>query len=163
MDKKVEKNQSEVGGRMKTLRLKQGMTQSELAKEFSYTSQNISQIENGRINPSVDVLKVYSEYFHVSIDFLLNGENFHSELKASGSQNISQIENGRINPSVDVLKVYSEYFHVSIDFLLNGENFHSELKASGIEGDLDVIQKTVTHIKEKLRSKDCLQNERSAC
>lgn len=54
MDKKVEKNQSEVGGRMKTLRLKQGMTQSELAKEFSYTSQNISQIENGRINPSVD-------------------------------------------------------------------------------------------------------------
>ncbi len=116
MDKKVEKNQSEVGGRMKTLRLKQGMTQSELAKEFSYTSQNISQIENGRINPSVDVLKVYSEYFHVSIDFLLNGENFHSELKASG-----------------------------------------------IEGDLDVIQKTVTHIKEKLRSKDCLQNERSAC
>lgn len=116
MDKKVEKNQSEVGGRMKTLRLKQGMTQSELAKEFSYTSQNISQIENGRINPSVDVLKVYSEYFHVSIDFLLNGENFHSELKASG-----------------------------------------------IEGDLDIIQKTVTHIKEKLRSKDCLQNERSAC
>ena len=116
MEKKVEKNQSEVGGRMKTLRLKQGMTQSELAKEFSYTSQNISQIENGRINPSVDVLKVYSEYFHVSIDFLLNGENFHSELKASG-----------------------------------------------IEGDLDVIQKTVTHIKEKLRSKDCLQNERSAC
>lgn len=116
MDKKVEKNQSEVGGRMKTLRLKQGMTQSELAKEFSYTSQNISQIENGRINPSVDVLKVYSEYFHVSIDFLLNGENFHSELKASG-----------------------------------------------IEGDLDVIQKTVTHIKEKLRSKECLQNERSAC
>ena len=116
MDKKVEKNQSEVGGRMKTLRLKQGMTQSELAKEFSYTSQNISQIENGRINPSVDVLKVYSEYFHVSIDFLLNGENFHSELKASG-----------------------------------------------IEGDLDVTQKTVTHIKEKLRSKECLQNERSAC
>lgn len=116
MDKKVEKNQSEVGGRMKTLRLKQGMTQSELADEFSYTSQNISQIENGRINPSVDVLKVYSEYFHVSIDFLLNGENFHSELKASG-----------------------------------------------IEGDLDIIQKTVTHIKEKLRSKDCLQNERSAC
>ena len=116
MDKKVKKNQSEVGERMKTLRLKQGMTQSELADEFSYTSQNISQIENGRINPSVDVLKVYSEYFHVSIDFLLNGENFHSELKASG-----------------------------------------------IEGDLDIIQKTVTHIKEKLRSKDCLHNERSAC
>lgn len=116
MDKKVEKNQSEVGERMKTLRLKQGMTQSELADEFSYTSQNISQIENGRINPSVDVLKVYSEYFHVSIDFLLNGENFHSEWKSSA-----------------------------------------------IEEDLDIIQETVTHIKEKLRSKECLQNERSAC
>lgn len=116
MDKKVEKNQTKVGERMKTLRLKQRMTQSELADEFSYTSQNISQIENGRINPSVDVLKVYSEYFHVSIDFLLNGENFHSEWKSSA-----------------------------------------------IEEDLDIIQETVTHIKEKLRSKDCLQNERSAC
>lgn len=62
-----------------------------------------------------------------------------------------------------MLKAYAEYFHVSIDFLLNGENFHSELKTSGIEEDLDVIQKTVTHIKEKLRSKDCLHNERSAC
>ena len=116
MEEKVEKKQSEVGERMKTLRLKRKITQSELADEFSYTSQNISQIENGKINPSVDVLKAYAKYFHVSIDFLLNGENFHSELKASE-----------------------------------------------IENDLDVIQKTVTHIKGKLRSKDYLQNERSAC
>ena len=111
-----EKNQSEVRERMKVLRKESGMTQTELARKISYTSQNINQIEKGKINPSVDVLKAYAEYFHVSIDFLLNGENFHSELKTSG-----------------------------------------------IEEDLDVIQKTVTHIKDKLRSKDCLHNERSAC
>lgn len=116
MEEKVEKKQSEVQERMKTLRIEQGMSQSRLAKELAYTSQNINQIERGKINPSVDMLKAYSEYFHVPIDYILYGENFHSELKASG-----------------------------------------------IEEDLDVIQKTVTRIKEKLRSKDYLHNERSAC
>ena len=64
-----EKNQSEVRERMKVLRKESGMTQTELARKISYTSQNINQIEKGKINPSVDVLKAYAEYFHVSIDF----------------------------------------------------------------------------------------------
>lgn len=46
-----EKNQSEVRERMKVLRKESGMTQTELARKISYTSQNINQIEKGKINP----------------------------------------------------------------------------------------------------------------
>lgn len=55
-------------------RIKNNLTQKELAQELSVTSQAISKWENGRGIPDIEMLKKLSEIFEVDIETLLNGE-----------------------------------------------------------------------------------------
>lgn len=57
--------------KLKLLRKEQNLTQEELAKVLNYTRTAVSGYESGRNEPSYDVLKTLSEYFDVSIDYLL--------------------------------------------------------------------------------------------
>lgn len=53
------------------LRVKNNMTQDELAEKLFVTRQAISRWENGETVPNTDTLKLLSEVFNVSIDALL--------------------------------------------------------------------------------------------
>ena len=67
-------DQNKIGNYIKELRLKNNLSQSDLAKKLSVTNQAISKWENGRGIPDVEMLKQLSVIFNVNVDDILNGE-----------------------------------------------------------------------------------------
>ena len=53
------------------LRIKNGLTQDELAEKIFVTRQAVSRWENGETTPNTETLKMLSKLFHVSINTLL--------------------------------------------------------------------------------------------
>lgn len=59
-----------LGERLKEVRLKAGLTLRELARQASVSPSFVSQIENGRSQPSVATLYTFSKLLNVSVDEL---------------------------------------------------------------------------------------------
>ena len=57
--------------RIKELRIAKGVTREELGKVLNVQKAAISKYENGRVEPSIEVLKLASKFFDVSTDYLL--------------------------------------------------------------------------------------------
>jgi transcriptional regulator with XRE-family HTH domain len=76
------------GYRLKKLRQEKDITQADLAKEVGVVSSAIGKYERlPNAAPSVDALMKIADYFDVSIDYLLKGEdamNFNVENNISG-------------------------------------------------------------------------------
>lgn len=68
-------DQEKVGKFIKEIRLKNHLTQKDLADKLGVTFQAVSKWENGKNIPDIALLKEISEIFHVNIDDILNGEN----------------------------------------------------------------------------------------
>ena len=65
-----------VGGRIKKLRTDVGFTQEELAIELHLEGQSaISNYENNSRGVSAEMLTQLSRLFHVSADYILNGDS----------------------------------------------------------------------------------------
>ncbi len=62
---------SQLGSRIKQLRLKAGLTQVELAKTLDVSSALISAYELGERKPSLEILVELAGQFGVSTDYLL--------------------------------------------------------------------------------------------
>lgn len=58
--------------KIKVLREAHGLTQEELGEILNVKRAVISKYENGTVKPSLDVLKILSNYFKVSIDYLVD-------------------------------------------------------------------------------------------
>jgi len=71
------------GNVLKTLRLKENMTQAQLALKLGLTKSVISAYETGLRLPSYDILIHISKIFNVSTDFLL-GQEHKQEIDLSG-------------------------------------------------------------------------------
>ena len=56
---------------LRTLRMRNGLSQDELAEKFFVTRQAVSRWENGETTPNVETLKLLSRFFDVSINTLL--------------------------------------------------------------------------------------------
>lgn len=64
---------------LKKLREAQGLSQSKLAEKLSITQQSIYKYENDLAFPNLETLKMMSNLFHVSIDFLVENEILSSD------------------------------------------------------------------------------------
>lgn len=73
----------EFGNTLKSLRIKNHMTQAELAQKLDVTKSVISAYETGIRMPSYDILIHISGLFDVSTDYLL-GQERPNELDLSG-------------------------------------------------------------------------------
>lgn len=58
------------------VRKAKGYSQQKVAMDLSISREALSYYENGRRSPDIDMLRRMSEYFNVSIDFLINGREF---------------------------------------------------------------------------------------
>lgn len=58
------------------LRKKQGMSQSQLAKELNVSPSTIGMYEQGRRVPDLDTLIAMARLFNVSLDYLVIGKEF---------------------------------------------------------------------------------------
>lgn len=59
------------GDIIKELRMDAGLTQEDLAEKFNISRAAISKYETGEREPNLDFLIKFSNYFNVSIDYLL--------------------------------------------------------------------------------------------
>lgn len=85
-----------LGSRLKTVRLKAGWTLRELARQAGVSPSFVSQIENGKSQPSVATLYEFAQLLNVSID-----ELFDPRGRAAGRSEPPRARgsNGATNPS----------------------------------------------------------------
>lgn len=70
------------GDRIKSLRKKQGLSQSEVGEAIGLTFSVLSTIELNKIDPSSETIVRLSEFFGVSADYLLTGKEEQTEISA---------------------------------------------------------------------------------
>ncbi len=80
----------EFNEKLQQLRKSRGLTQEELAEALYVSRTAVSKWESGRGYPSIDSLKVISNYFTVTIDELLSGEKL---LSIAEKENRARLQN----------------------------------------------------------------------
>ncbi len=61
---------------LKTIRKEKGYSQLKVALDLNVSREALSYYETGKRNPDIQTLKLLSNYFNVSIDYLINGKEF---------------------------------------------------------------------------------------
>lgn len=89
------------GNTLKTLRLKENMTQLQLAQKLGLTKSVISAYETGLRLPSYDVLIHIAKIYNVSTDYLLGVER-KKEIDLSG------LTQGEIDALLNLIKAMKQ-------------------------------------------------------
>lgn len=58
------------------IRKQRKLNQLKVALDLNISREALSHYENGKRSPDIQMLRRLSEYFNVSIDFLINGKEF---------------------------------------------------------------------------------------
>ncbi len=61
---------------LKSIRKQRKLSQQKVEMELNISREALSHYENGRREPSIGMLIKMSDYFNVSIDYLIRGEEF---------------------------------------------------------------------------------------
>lgn len=61
---------------LKAIRKKKGYNQLKVAMDLSISREALSFYENGKRNPDIEMLCKLSDYYNVSIDYLIRGKEF---------------------------------------------------------------------------------------
>ena len=61
---------------LKKIRKEKGLSQLKVAMDLSISREALSYYENGKRSPDISMLIILSEYFNVSIDYLIKGKEF---------------------------------------------------------------------------------------
>ena len=61
---------------LKEIRKKRNLSQLKVAMDLSISREALSHYENGKRSPDLQMLLLLSDYFGVSIDYLITGKEF---------------------------------------------------------------------------------------
>ena len=64
---------------LKIVRKQRKYNQLKVAMDLNISREALSHYENGKRSPDIQMLRRLSEYFNVSIDFLINGKEFEKK------------------------------------------------------------------------------------
>ena len=64
---------------LRQIRKQKKLNQLKVALDLNISREALSHYENGKRSPDVQMLRRLSEYFNVSIDFLINGREFSAK------------------------------------------------------------------------------------
>lgn len=64
---------------LKQIRKENNLNQLKVALDLAISREAISHYENGKRNPSLEMLVTFSKYFNVSIDYLITGKDFEKK------------------------------------------------------------------------------------
>ncbi len=64
---------------LREIRKSKGYSQLKVAFDLNISREALSYYENGKRSPDIDMLCRMSEYFGVSIDYLIKGEDFKAK------------------------------------------------------------------------------------
>lgn len=66
---------------LKAIRKAKHLNQQKVALDLNISREALSYYENGKREPSLELLKKMSDYFNVSIDYLITGKDFQKKIK----------------------------------------------------------------------------------
>ena len=69
-EEKKQENRIRIGGQVATIRKEKGLSIRELAESCGVTAQNITKIEHGKYNVSIDILGKICEALECRIDIM---------------------------------------------------------------------------------------------
>lgn len=61
---------------LKNIRKEKGLNQQKVAMDLNISREALSHYENGKREPSLSMLIKMSDYFNVSINYLITGQDF---------------------------------------------------------------------------------------
>ena len=64
---------------LRQIRKARNLNQQKVAIDLNISREALSHYENGKREPSLEMLNRLSKYFNVSIDYLINGEEFKKQ------------------------------------------------------------------------------------
>ena len=64
---------------LKIIRKEKKYSQLKIAMDLNISREALSYYENGKRNPDIQFLRILSNYFNVSIDFIINGKEFEKK------------------------------------------------------------------------------------
>lgn len=70
----MEKNGKLIG--LYKIRKAKGYSQLKVAMDLNISREALSYYENGKRSPDIQMLLLLSDYFNVSVDYLIRGEEF---------------------------------------------------------------------------------------
>lgn len=74
----MEGNKQGLAG-LRKIRKRKGYSQLKVAMDLNISREALSHYENGKRSPDVQTLLMLSDYFKVSIDYLIRGEEFNKK------------------------------------------------------------------------------------
>lgn len=136
--------------RVKELRKQKHITQEELGKVLDIQKAAISKYENGRAEPSTEVLKKMSAYFGVSIDYLLG--NSPAKLSAQKvGRGVRVPVLGRVVAGIPIEAVQEilDYEEITPELAATGDYFALQVKGDSMlptlkDGDVVIVKKQPT-------------------
>ena len=78
----MDKNANDHGVQMvglRAIRKQRGFNQLKVAMDLHISREALSYYENGKRSPDIQMLRRLSDYFNVSIDFLITGKEFEKK------------------------------------------------------------------------------------
>ena len=66
---------------LKAIRKQKKLNQLKVAMDMNISREALSHYETGKRSPDIQMLRQLSDYFNVSIDYLVNGEEFSRKQK----------------------------------------------------------------------------------
>lgn len=66
---------------LKKLRVEKGISQQKLADEFGLSQQSINKYENHSIEPEIETMKKFADYFDTSIDYLVGHTDIRHKIE----------------------------------------------------------------------------------
>lgn len=96
-----------IGTRIKTLRTQKKWNQSELGEKLGLGFGAISSFENGKNNPSIEIVEKLSIIFGVSTDYLITGKEGTNEISEQEREILSVLREDKAmtNAMMEVAKV----------------------------------------------------------
>ena len=88
-----------LGVRLKSVRLSSGLTLREMARRVNVSPSFVSQIENGKAQPSVATLYAFSKLLGVSIDEFFGDREPEDRAHAAAGQGSLERASDRVSPS----------------------------------------------------------------
>lgn len=94
------------GEKIKSIRTKEKLTQEQFAMKLNVSRQAVSNWENNKNFPDIEMLILISDVFHISLDELIKGDNQMNDIKEKIIKDGSETKRARYNMITSILATF---------------------------------------------------------
>ncbi len=115
----------EFGDKIKELRTKNQLTQEQFAMRLNVTRQAVSNWENNRNLPDLEMIILISSVFHISIDELILGGNNMNNMTEKLIKDGNKTRRVRLNLVTTLIGTFLLFFGFACELILGGNNMNN--------------------------------------